>query len=411
MKSLSKGHLKAGLDSVRGAKLRSFWTMLGVIIGVASVITVVAIGEGIKQQVGNQIHQFGKNIITVRPAQLNTGDDSGSEGLNMISGLNISTPLNAKDITTINNTKGVETSAPLTVTPSRVEADYGAYKKGLVLGTTADLPSLINQSLAYGVFLVEDDNGTNTAVLGQDAVEEMFNENVPLGRSFTINGQRFIVRGIFNQFNTSPLSQQADFNKAIFIPNDVAEGLTNNTAPTYAVLARPDASTSAEQAASNIRKSLGKSQGGQGGFEVSTGNQNLAGSNAILNLLTRLIAGIAAISLLVGGIGIMNVMLVSVAERMHEIGIRKAVGATNHQILSQFMIESSILTLAGGIIGIGLAFLLNILLRIATPLQPVISWEIVALASGVSLLVGIIFGTFPAVKAARKDPIEALRSE
>jgi putative ABC transport system permease protein len=163
--------------------------------------------------------------------------------------------------------------------------------------------------------------------------------------------------------------------------------------------------------AASIRKTLDKAHGGQSGFVVVTGNQNLSASNNILNLLTRLIAGVAAISLLVSGIGIMNVMLVSVSERKHEIGIRKAVGATNRQILSQFLMESSVMSLWGGVIGIGLAFLIELVLRLYTDLKPSISWQVVVLATGVSLFVGIVFGTIPAVKAARKDPIEALRSE
>ncbi|PIZ63888.1 hypothetical protein COY17_00020 [Candidatus Saccharibacteria bacterium CG_4_10_14_0_2_um_filter_52_9] len=412
MKSLTKGHLKAGLDSVRGAKLRSFWTMLGVIIGVTSVITIVAIGEGVKQQIGGQIHHFGKNVITVRPTQLHTTSASGSDGLNLVTGLNISTPLSAQDAQAVSKAKGVAASAPLTITPGTVRTENNkSYDEGFVLGTTPDLPGLINQSLAYGIFLTADDEGTNVAVLGQNAVDKMFDTDVPLGRSFTFHGQQFIVRGIFNQFTSAPLSQQADFNNAIFIPNDVAETLTKQTAPTYAILARADNSDQTDKVAANIRQSLGNIHAGQNSFEVGTANQNLSTSDTILNLLTRLIAGIAAISLLVGGIGIMNVMLVSVAERMHEIGIRKAVGATNGQILSQFMIESSVLTLSGGVIGIALAFLVDLGLRLGTNLKPVISWQIVLLASGVSLLVGIVFGTVPALKAARKDPIDALRSE
>ena len=137
----------------------------------------------------------------------------------------------------------------------------------------------------------------------------------------------------------------------------------------------------------------------------------MATTDDVLNLLTKLIAGTAAISLLVGGIGIMNVMLVSVAERMHEIGIRKAVGATNRQILNQFLIESSLLSLIGGILGILLAGAVVLFIRLATNLTPVISWQIVLLATVVSFLVGIVFGTAPALKAARKAPIEALRSE
>ncbi len=411
MKSLARGHLKAGVDSLRGAKLRSFWTMMGVIIGVTSVITVVAIGEGIKQQVGGQLHHFGKDLVTIRPAQLNSTSQNGSDALNVLSGLNISAPLTAKDVMTVHTTKGVSASAPLTIATGSVKGDNGAYNDGFVLGTTPDLPSLLNQSLAFGGFWNDDDSGANVAILGQHAADKMFNTDVPLGYTFTFHGQQFMVRGVFNQFTSTPFSQQADFNNAIFIPNDVAENLSNNTAPTYAILARAGSRGQTDAVASGIRQALLKAHGDTRGVEVLTGSQSADTSNTVLNLLTRLIAGIAAISLLVGGIGIMNVMLVSVAERTHEIGIRKAVGATNQQILSQFMIESSLLTLAGGLIGVTLSLLIDVGIRAATNLQPSISWRVVVLASGVSLLVGVIFGTIPAAKAARKDPIEALRSE
>jgi ABC-type antimicrobial peptide transport system permease subunit len=411
MKSLTRGHLKAGLDSVRSAKLRSFWTMMGVIIGVTSVITVVAIGQGIKQQIGGQIHHFGKNLITVRPAELHTVSDTGNDGLNLLAGLNVNAPLTGKDVDTVSRVKGIGDNAPLTIATGNVSGVKGKYTAGFVIGTTPDLPSLLNQSMAYGVFLSDLDEGSNAAVLGQHAADVMFDESVPLGRSFTFHGQSFVVRGIFNQFTNTPLSQQADFNNAIFIPFDVAQSLTNNTAPTYAILARPDDARQTNIVARRIKQALDRTHGGQSGFEILTGSQNLGTSETILSLLTKLIAGIAAISLLVGGIGIMNVMLVSVAERTHEIGIRKAVGATNQQILSQFMIESSVLTLSGGLIGVGLSFFIDLMLRAFTSLQPDISWQVVALASGVSLLVGVIFGSIPAVKAARKDPINALRSE
>jgi putative ABC transport system permease protein len=410
MKTLSRGHLKAGLDSVRNAKLRSFWTMLGVIIGVSSVITVVAIGEGIKHQVEGQIHHFGDNFITVRPEQLTVG--SGSSGSSLLpSGFQISKPLAAKDVAIVSATPGLHATAPLTLVPGKLTSENKQYANSYVIGTSPALPSLLNQSLAFGAFFDDQDLGTNVAVLGHDAADRMFDDDVPLGRSFDFHGQTFIVRGIFNKFTNAPLSQQADFNSAVFIPNDVAEALTNETAPTYEILARATQTSAAKDIANGIQKRLDGSHGGDSGFTVLTGDESLEANDSVLTLLTRLIAGVAAISLLVGGIGIMNVMLVSVTERVHEIGIRKAVGATNRQILSQFIVESTLLSLTGGIIGIIIAILIDIGLRVSTSLEPVITWQIVAIATSVSLLVGIIFGTVPAFKAARKDPIDALRAE
>jgi putative ABC transport system permease protein len=409
MRFLHHGHLKAGLGSIRGAKRRSFWTVLGVIIGVTSVITIVSIGEGIKQQVGGQIHHLGQNVITIRPTQL-LGGSVGGGGANSLTGISVSSQLNLRDIDVISRAPGIAASAPLTVVNGTARADH-SYPDGFVIGTSSDLPSLLNQSMAYGAFFGDLDSGNNVAVLGQHASEALFNEDVPLGRSFEFRGQTFIVDGIFNQFTSVPLSQQADFNNAIFIPNMVAENLSKNTAPTYEVLARPTSSQATSKVIAQLKQALDKAHGGSSGLAVMSGNQNLTSSNNILELLTRLIAGVAAISLLVAGVGIMNVMLVSVTERSHEIGIRKAVGATNRQIMVQFMVEAGVLSLSGGIVGIILALLINAALRAATDLQPAANWQIIVIASGISLLVGIVFGTLPALKAARKDPIEALRSE
>ena len=385
--------------------------MLGVIIGVTAVISVVAIGEGVKQQIAGQIHHLGNNFITIRPAQLQTGSSTSDNQANLLTGLSVSGPLTVNDIATVAATPGLADSTPLTITSGSVKGDYGTYNDGFVIGTSDALPSLLNQSLAFGSYFSAQNDGDNVAVLGQSASNRLFNETVPLGRSFLFHGQSFIVVGIFNEFTTTPLSQQANFNNAIFIPNSVAENLTNNTAPTYEILARPTLPTQTAAVAANIRNRLNAEHGGQSGLSVLTGNQNIAANDSILELLTRLIAGVAAISLLVGGIGIMNVMLVSVTERTHEIGIRKAIGATNLQILSQFMIEATLLSLSGGLIGIVLSYGIDLGIRVATTLQPSISWQIVAVAGGVALLIGVIFGSVPAFKAARKNPIESLRSE
>jgi putative ABC transport system permease protein len=409
MKSLTRGHVKAGLDSVRGAKWRNFWTMLGVIIGVTSVITVVAIGEGVKQQISGQIHNS-NGLITVQPTALQVSG-RGTGTFNLLSGLNLTGTLTPQDVDTVAAAPGVASTVPLSVLTAKVTGSQSSYNTALVIGTTADMANDFNQTMQYGGFLTSEDVGMNAAVLGSQAALDLFNEDVPLGQTFTINGRQFIVRGVFNTFPATPLSATANFNTAIFIPYDVAESMTDHTAETYQILAQPTHIGQASQVANTIQARLLKSHGGQKDVSVLTAGQTAATSSSILDLLTRLIAGTAAISLLVGGIGIMNVMLVSVTERMHEIGIRKAVGATNRQILSQFIIEAGLLSLTGGIIGIIIAGLVDVGLRLATNLQPIITWQIVVVATVVALLVGIVFGSIPALKAARKDPIEALRSD
>jgi putative ABC transport system permease protein len=412
MKFLRSVYFKAAMDTVRRSKGRSFWTMVGIIIGVTSVISIVAIGEGIKQQVGVQLHQFGPNVITVRTAQLSTqSGGSTSSSFEALGGFSVTSPLTLNDINVVSRVKGVNASAPLTLVDGSVTGDYGSYNKGVVIGTSSQLPSLFNQSLEYGAFFNSSQMGSNVAVLGENIADKIFNEDVPLGRTFTFHNQQFIVVGIFNEFPSAPLSQQADFNDAVFIPNQIAEQLTNKTAPTYEIMARASNKKDVSSVAKKIKSALDTAHGGSSGFSVLTGNQNLVVNNNILDLLTHLIAGVAGISLLVAGIGIMNVMLVSVAERVREIGIKKAVGATNRQILNQFVMEAVLISFIGGLIGIALSYLIDLILRLLTSLRPDITWQIVIIAAGVSLFEGIFFGSIPAIKAARKDPIDALRAE
>jgi putative ABC transport system permease protein len=277
--------------------------------------------------------------------------------------------------------------------------------------TNPNLMTLLNQSVSTGTFLSYQQNYDNSVILGSNAANALFSENIPLGRTLMINGQSFTVMGIMNAFPNTPLSQNEEYNNAVFIPYSVEESLTNNTAATFEILAQTKNPKNTKSVITSIRSALVTAHGGQSDFSVLTANQSLVTSSGVLTLLTQLITGVAAISLLVGGVGIMNVMLVSVTERMHEIGIRKAIGATNRQILSQFMIESTMLSLSGGIIGVILALVVDVGLRLATSLQPIISWQTVILATGISFIIGVVFGSVPALKAARKDPISALRIE
>jgi len=412
MSSINRGNVKMAIASVRSTKWRSVLTMLGIIIGVVSVVTVVGIGEGIKHQVSAQIDQLGRDLITVRPGQLVQRSGTGAiSGVNIFSGIDSFGSLGNIDLRTVQSTPGVKLAVPLGLVSGNVRIGPRSSTEPVV-ATSSDLPDILNQGLEFGSFFGSDvSDQPNVAVLGNTAAESLFREHEALGRSFNFLGQTFVVRGVLKPFDTNPLSFSTDFNDAIFIPYQTAENLTVNNAPLFEILAKPDDPSKTATAVDDITSGLLKAHQNQQKFTVLQQDESLAVTNNILDLLTRLIAGVAAISLLVGGVGIMDVMLVSVAERMHEIGIRKALGATNRQILSQFMTEASVLSLAGGIIGIILAFVIDFLLHVFTSLTPFISWQVVALATAVSLLVGIIFGSIPALKAARKDPIDALRNE
>jgi len=263
MKSLTRGHLKAGFDSVRRAKMRNFWTMLGIIIGVASVITIVSIGEGVKVQIAQQVSKSGKNLITIRPGTVNINDGQ-NQNFNVLAGLSITGSLRPQDADIVTKSKLVTASAPLAAISTKVVSEpAGQFRNGVVIGTTPDFPTLVNQSLAYGVFLAPDDMGMNVAVIGEDAADKMFDVDVPLGHAFTIGGEEFIVRGILEDFNNTPLSDRANYNSAIFIPYDVAQKLTKDNAVVYEILAKTANENDIQPAIADIEKNLQASHGGR----------------------------------------------------------------------------------------------------------------------------------------------------
>jgi len=408
MRSLTRGNIKAARLAIKRNRGRSFLTMLGIIIGVASVITVASIGEGIKHQVSGQINHYGTNLITVRPGEATT---SSGNRLQLLTGLHVAGNLSAKDLATVRQVARGATVVPLAVVSGGIKGELGEYNGGPVIATTENLPQVLNQSVAYGNFFGLEDDQNNYAILGEHAAEKLFTAQVPLGHSFTFRGQEFQVRGIFNNFASSPISTDIDYNNAIYIPYTTGQQLTNNNILPYELLVKAPSARAVDPMVQTIKSALLKNHGDASDFSVLKASDAIATTSDVLNLLTELIIGAAAISLLVGGVGIMNITLVSVTERMREIGIRKAVGATNRQILSEFMAEAIVLSVTGAILGIVVAGVTVVILRLTTSLTPVVQWPVVVVAAGVSMLVGIVFGSAPALKAARKDPITALRNE
>ena len=404
------GNIKMALGSIRNAKWRSLLTMLGVIIGVVSVITTVSLGEGVKKQVEQQISQRGSNLVTILPGKRVQRNSNGEiTSINPLA--TDGSVLTTADLETVSKVKGAGLVAPFSRISGIAESEGREYS-GQIIGTSGDVPALLNQKVEFGSFFKEQDQAKDVAVIGKTVAEQLFRENVPIGNNFTIRGQTFTVRGVFEEFeNALPILATADYNNAIFIPYERTKELSNGSEQIYQILVKPSEDTSVKQLLVDINNALRASHAGQEDFTVLQQKETLAVANDLLNLLTALIAGIAAISLLVGGIGIMNIMLVSVTERTSEIGIRKAIGATNRQILRQFLTEAIVLSIVGGFLGIVTSVIFNFLLRMFTDLQPVITLPVVAVAFGVALIIGVIFGVMPAMKAARKDPIESLRYE
>lgn len=374
------------------------------------MVTIVSLGEGVKHQLTSQIKRSGADLITVRGGQIANRDNGGKiTKVNLLS-LFSGAAMNDADYETVQKVPGIDMVAPFAVVPGVATTPDGTQGPNIsIVATNHKGAAALNQEVLYGSFFDNQDNGKPVAVIGSLVAEGLFKENVPIGKSFDLRGKTFTVRGIFQDFESSPLTPGVDYNNAIFIPYDYAKQLGGGPLQPYQILVRPAKGVKSAELAGKLNDAIKATHGGQADFTVLQADDSIAVAGNVLTLLTSLVSAIAAISLLVGGIGIMNIMLVAVSERTHEIGIRKSIGATNRQILTQFLTEACVLSVTGGVIGVLLSLLVNYLMRVFTPLQPVITVPTMAVAVLVALIVGVFFGITPALKAARKDPIEALR--
>ncbi len=403
MSSLHKGYLRLAMQSIRASRVRSFMTMLGIVISVMAVVVVVGLSEGVKQQVGNQAERYGDNVLLVRPNQhANALTGSGLPG-------GTGVLLTQRDVQAASASEGVSIVVPMSSIDGDIFGDQ-TIKSATVIATTPELVDVINQGIDYGGFLDASD-GDHVAVLGSDVALHLFNDNAPLGQRFTFRGQSFIIVGVFKQFVAAPFSLEADYNRSVFIPLGSTEKLLGTAPQINQLFVKTKSDVNVKQVANNVQAAITASRGGSEDTVTLSPGDSGASSNQVLQLLALMTVAVASVALVVGGVGIMNMMLVSVTERIHEIGLRKAIGATNRQILRQFMTEALALSVIGSILGLVGAGVVIALLRLYTSLQPVVVWESVLVAVVVAITTGVLFGSIPALKAARMDPIEALRHE
>ncbi len=401
MISLRKGYLGLALQSLRASRTRSFMTMLGIVIGVLSVVVIVGVGQGVKEQIADQSARYGQDVLIVRPEL--TGSNLGiATGQGAIS-------LEAADAEALRRSESVRQVVPLATMRGAIEAD-GAVHNPLVLATTPELGDILHQKMEFGGFFTASD-GDRVAVLGKSLAARLFDDGVPLGQRFTYRGESFVVSGIFSSFAAAPFSLEANYNEAVFIPFGAAQSLLGSAPYMNQLFVQAKPGVDVRALAPKLQKTISELHGGANDVIVLAPGSKQKATDPTLDLLTLMTICMAAVALVVGGVGIMNMMLVSVTERIHEIGLRKAIGATNRQILRQFMTEAFALCSVGAVLGVVFALAAIGALRAYTSLTPAIVWPVVIGAPLVALATGVFFGMIPALKAARMDPIEALRHE
>jgi putative ABC transport system permease protein len=400
--------IPSALEALRANKGRSILTTLGIVIGVASVIAIVALGQGSSEQVSNQLATLGTNVLTISPGSTRSGGAAAAAG-----GAGTGTTLKAEDADAIlRDVPGVLRLTPIVSGNSQIIAGNQNWQTR-VQGVRPDYQQIQNWQIAQGGFFSQEDDTTakNVVVLGQTTASNLFPGNQQaVGQVIRIRNVPFTVAGVLAPKGAGFGGDQDD---TVLVPFRTAQvrlfGATQiNQISVQA--AEANQMTEMMQRITQLLRERHRLQPGRpDDFSIRNNNDLIETREGIAQTLTLLLGGVAAVSLVVGGIGIMNIMLVSVTERTREIGIRMAIGARGTDILSQFLVEALILSMLGGVIGILLG------LGIAVGSSRFAGWAVsvpmsaIVLAFGFSALVGIFFGIYPARKASQLDPIEALR--
>jgi putative ABC transport system permease protein len=399
--------LRISLRALLRNKLRTFLTMLGIIIGVSTVITMLAIGTGAQKSMEATIASLGTNTMMIFPGASNQGGvRSGAFGASTL------TVEDAREIAR-------QCTAVSAVTPiAQVNAQVVYVDQNWntqVTGADTTYPGIRNWPVVHGRFFLEEDvrGATKVCVLGQVVVDNLFGDEDPLDKMVRVRGIPMRVVGVLGVKGDSAFGQSQD--DIIIVPYTTAMKRVQRQANLRYIMAEAVSDKDVERAKKQMTELLLQRHhiepSEDPDFSIRTQAEFAETANQSTQIFTLLLGGIASVSLLVGGIGIMNIMLVSVTERIREIGIRMALGAKRRDILRQFLVESIVLSLAGGAIGVMLGYGLSHLAARFSQWPPVVSPQSVILSFTFSLVVGVFFGFYPAYKASRLDPIQALRQE
>ena len=407
MRFLFVNHIQNARQSLKSNRMRSNLTMLGITIGVASITTILSLSGGATKIVSSQVDALGGNIAVIRPG---AASESPLRDLAQFSSAQhfAASTLTENDVSAIQAIKHVASVAPMMILSGSVKAGSNAPVNAAIIATTPALEDISGLKVQDGQFL-DPSLSPYTAVIGPQLSVDVFGTETSIGKTIAIRGQSFTIIGVLKRQNNPINYNGVDFDQSAIIGQDAGRSFNQSALQIQQIDVRSDTIGNLDKVITDTNKALLKNHLGEADFSVLSGEQIAQPTNRLFTAIASTTTAIASISLLVGGIGIMNIMLVSVAERTREIGIRKALGASNGDVVAQFLIESLALSIGGGISGYLIGYLVAFGISSFLPFFPIFSWEIAGIAIGVSLVIGTLFGIYPAVRASRKDPIDALR--
>ena len=399
-------HIENAYETLRRNRTRSVLTTLGITIGIASVTCILALSGGVSRMIGAQIAEHSGQLIVVRPG-LQSRDPNAI--MNPVAQQSFSTStLTETDVAELSKLEGIETAVPVMTINGTLKSSSETVSDNVILATTPDFATIAGVKMRTGQFL-DSVTDNNTAVVGEQLAIDLFGTNTPVGQTFTLRNETFTVIGVIRQSQNPINYNNVDLNNAAVVSFERGKLFHQGRAQIQQIdlLAKKDSSVG--EVRQRVEQKLLQQHLGERDFTVASGDEISRPTNALFTALTQVLTAIAVISLVVGGIGVMNIMLVGVAERTREIGIRKAVGASNGTIVTQFLIESLLMSLLGGILGYCLGYLAAFALSTFLYFAPAFTWLTAGMAFAMAVLVGVLFGLYPALKASRKDTIESLR--
>lgn len=404
MKLLLVNHIENARDSLRANRMRTFLTITGVAIGIASIVAILSLATGASRIVTEQVDEIGGTIAVIRPGVQTAGSLEAIVNQQAHGSITTST-LTLADASHISEIPSVKEVAPIIIIQANVQGGDTSLNNISVVGTTPSLLDMSQVAIRSGQFGAND---SSVIVIGPQLSIDIFGTEESLGKTLVLRGKELRVGGVLERQKNPMNFNGFDFNTAVIMNQKQLLGISP-TAQIQQINVKTDSVAHLDGLVVALNKTLTSRHNNEQDFSVLVGNDIAQPTSQLFFIVAGVTAAIAGISLFVGGIGIMNIMLVNVAERTREIGIRKALGATHGDIVWQFLIESLLMSIIGGIIGglggLALAFVISLFLTF----DPVITWQTAVIAIGVSAGIGVLFGLYPALRAARKDPIESLK--